>query len=275
HVLNRLIRTTMTMQLLLATFVLLTNHQMSKEIKILKFPRVNSTNLLAQKMLAEHSIESDTVIWTLDQFGGRGQRENRWEVEPGQNLTFSLAFFPEQLAVNQQFSLSEATALGVLDAIASLIDTEELTIKWPNDIYLGAKKVGGLLLEHSIMGAFIETSVIGIGINVNQRIFPANLPNPTSLAMESGKEFDLEELLEVTIQHLFARYAMLNEHKIASLHEEYRYSLFRKEGYHTFETDKGQFTAKIADVKRTGELILEVVNGDQAAYAFKEVGYVL
>lgn len=265
----------MTIRLHFATFAFLTHQKMSQEIKILKFPRVNSTNLLAQQMLAERSIESDTVIWTPDQYGGRGQRENKWEVEPGQNLTFSLIFYPPQLPANQQFSLSEATALGVLDAIASLVGSERLTIKWPNDIYIGAKKVGGMLLEHSIMGSTIDTSIIGIGINVNQRIFPSNLPNPTSLAIESGQEFNLEELLETTVQHLFARYAMLHEQSTVILHEEYCHNLFRRDGFHCFETDKGHFTAKIADVKRTGELILEVLDGSKTAYAFKEVSYVL
>jgi len=248
---------------------------MSQTIKILKYTRVNSTNLLAQQMLAEHSISSDTVIWTNDQFGGRGQRENKWEVEPGKNLTFSLIYFPKRLMVNQQFSLSEATALGVLDAIAHFIDNDKVTIKWPNDIYIGNKKVGGLLLEHSIMGNSIDTSVIGIGLNVNQQVFSPKLPNPTSLFIESKKEINIEALLDKVILQLYARYCIIEEQKLADLHAEYCSNLFRKDGYHTFETDKGSFTAKIADVKRTGELILEIQGAGQTAYAFKEVRYVL
>lgn len=248
---------------------------MDQEIRILKFSRVASTNLLAQQMLADQSIIADTVIWALDQFGGRGQRESSWDVEPNKNLTFSLIFFPEELAVNQQFMLSEATALGVLDSIASTTGCKELSIKWPNDIYINNKKVGGLLLEHYLMGSSIQTSIIGIGINANQKSFAPNLPNPTSIALETGNEIDIEELLDCTIQQLYIRYEMIAEQKFTELHQEYCYSLFRKEGYHTFETDQGRFTAKIADVRRTGELILEVDNGNQSAYAFKEVRYVI
>ncbi len=217
----------------------------------------------------------ETVIWALEQSDGRGQRNNSWIVEPGKNLTFSIILNPHYLPINKQFALSQVTATAISEVISALIPNKKVTIKWPNDIYIDNKKVGGLLLEHSIMGSEIDYSIVGIGINVNQTEFPKSLPNPTSLSTESGICYDLEALLETLIQSIFSKLEKLKAQRYSEIHQEFKHRLFRNEGFHLFENEAGQFTAKIADIHQTGEMVLELADGSQTAYAFKEVSFVI
>ncbi len=248
---------------------------MSSQIQLLKYPVIDSTNSFAHQMVATQRPELETVIWAMEQSNGRGQRDNKWLVEPGKNLTFSIIIYPHYLPINRQFSLSQATAIAIAEVLSDLIPNNTVAIKWPNDIYVDDKKIGGLLLEHSIMGSSIDYSIAGIGINVNQESFPESLPNPTSMNIATKKEYDLEKLLEALVRSFFAQMERIKAEMYEEIHADYKRRLFRKEGYHLFETDKGQFTAKIADIRQSGELILEVANGNQTAYAFKEVGYIL
>jgi len=248
---------------------------MSNEIQIIRFNSVESTNSTAHQMVATERPESEAVVWALEQSKGRGQRNNSWVVEPSKNLTFSIIVYPSYMPINRQFSLSEVAATSVASVISELVADAPVTIKWPNDIYIGNKKVGGLLLEHSIMGSSIDYSVVGIGINVNQVEFPQSLPNPTSLAVETNAEYDLEELLEGFIQSFFSQLELLKSGLYDEIHEKFKYKLFRNQGFHQFENEAGQFTAKIADVRQSGEMVLEMADGRQVAYAFKEVSYVI
>lgn len=248
---------------------------MNNEIQVIKFDSVESTNSTAHQLVATERPENDTVIWALEQSKGRGQRNNCWVVEPSKNLTFSIVVYPSYMPINRQFSLSEVAATSVVSVISELAADAHVSIKWPNDIYIGNKKVGGLLLEHSIMGSSIDYSIVGIGLNVNQVEFPRSLPNPTSLAIETNTEYDLEVLLERLIQSFFSQMELLKSGRYDEIHEAFKTNLFRNEGFHLFENEEGQFTAKIADVRQTGEMVLEMADGRQAAYAFKEVSYVI
>jgi len=248
---------------------------MSSQIQLLKYPSLESTNSYAHQMVANERPQTETVIWALEQSNGRGQRDNIWLVEPGKNLTFSIIIYPDYLPINRQFSLSQATALAITEVLSEVIPHEKVAIKWPNDIYVGNRKIGGLLLEHSIMGSSIDYSVVGIGINVNQVIFPESLPNPTSLAVETKTEYELEELLEKIIRTFFAHLERVKAGMYEEIHADYKRKLFRNVGYHLFETETGCITAKIADIRQTGELILEVPDGNRTAYAFKEVAYII
>ena len=248
---------------------------MSSQIQLLKYPTLASTNSYAHQMVANERPEIETVIWALEQSNGRGQRDNKWLVEPGKSLTFSIIIYPHYLPVNRQFSLSQATAFAIAEVLADLIPNKNMAIKWPNDIYVGNKKIGGLLLEHSIMGSSIDYSIVGIGINVNQVTFPQSLPNPTSLTIETMNDYDLEKLLETIVRSFFSQMERVKAGLYEEIHTDYKRRLFRKEGYHLFETDNSRFTAKIADIRQTGELILETTDGNQTAYAFKEVAYII
>ncbi len=248
---------------------------MNNQIQIIKFDSLASTNSEAHQIVATARPKIETVVWALEQSNGRGQRDNRWVVEPGKNLTFSIIIYPSYLPIIRQFSLSQVTAIAIADVFSQLAPNKKVTIKWPNDIYIDDKKVGGLLLEHSIMGSAIDYSIVGIGLNVNQAEFPKSLPNPTSLTIETGNSYNLEEVLDTLLQSFLLHLEMLKAHNYNEIHEEFKRRLFRNEGFHLFGTEAGQFSAKIADIRQTGEMVLELADGSQTAYAFKEVSYVI
>ncbi|MDE6668417.1 MAG: biotin--[acetyl-CoA-carboxylase] ligase [Muribaculaceae bacterium] len=157
---------------------------------------VSSTNT----WLAQHAAELPhlTMVTAARQIAGRGQRGNSWESEPGANLTFSLLIRPEDMPARSQFSISEATALAVTDLLATYGLTA--TVKWPNDIYVGDRKICGILIEHAVMGTSIMHSIIGVGLNVNQTRFISDAPNPVSLLQLTVSDFseqsELSELSE-------------------------------------------------------------------------------
>ena len=140
-----------------------------------------SSNDEARKAI--DSLDNLSVVAVRCQTKGRGQHTNTWETEPGQNLTFTIVLKDLQILPSEQIAISQITALSVVDFLA--MHDIEAKIKLPNDIYVDAKKICGILIENSICSNKIVWSIIGIGININQTIFPASLPNPTSILLET------------------------------------------------------------------------------------------
>ena len=170
---------------------------------IYRFEELTSSNDEA----ADARYREGDVVWVERQTAGRGQRGHRWESEEGLNLTFSVVFEPSFLVPTRQFMLSEAVALAVCDTLARF--GIEARIKWTNDIYVGDRKITGMLIENKLRNGGIMRSVAGIGLNVNQTRFDPVLPNPVSMAAATGCEFDRREVLEALRGDLDARYAML------------------------------------------------------------------
>ena len=138
--------------------------------------------------------EEGVIVAARCQTGGRGQKGNSWEAQPGKNLTFSAMWKPRGIAAREQFSISEAVALAVVDFLEDAGINAK--VKWPNDIYVDDRKICGILIEHSVMGTEISRTIAGVGINVNQREFLSGAPNPVSMASIAGTEFPTERLLE-------------------------------------------------------------------------------
>lgn len=235
----------------------------------------NSTNslLAAQCGILPHGA----VIAARVQTAGRGQRGNTWESEPDANLTFSMLLRPRTILAARQFELSMLVALGVCDALAEA-SGETFSVKWPNDIYYGDKKICGILIENSLEGVRIGRSIAGIGINVNQRQFVSDAPNPISLSSITGRDYDLASLLEDVCDTVITRF---DSYEAApdpdTLVHEYRTRLWRGTGFHLWHdtaSDK-DFHAEIADVASTGILTLRDRTGQLHPYAFKEVSAVL
>lgn len=174
-----------------------------------QFAKLASTNDYALLLLSKSKPSEGTVISTLNQYKGRGQIGSTWESEAGKNINFSLILYPTFLPVKDQFQLNQAMSLGVRDFVAEYL-LNPVKVKWSNDIFVKGKKVAGILIQNSIMGSQIRSSVIGIGINVNQTEFASNLPNPTSLKLEMGTDFDLVKLGAGLCQCLEQRYLKLN-----------------------------------------------------------------
>lgn len=233
-----------------------------------------STNTYLARMAT--MLPSGTVIYTHHQSAGRGQRGNSWEAEPGKNLTFSMLVKNPRVAPAAQFCISEAVSLAIVDFLSQY--ATGFTIKWPNDIYHGDRKICGILIEHSLCGNAIKHTIIGVGINVNQHEFHSDAPNPVSLWQIIGKEVPLEEALRDVCTRIENAVASLADAaSLAALHSRYLQSLYRRDGkLHDFMLPSGErFRATIDDVQPTGTLMLGHEDGTVRGYAFKEVAFVL
>lgn len=240
-------------------------------MKIIALDTVDSTNEYAKALPTNDSREL-TLVTAEFQETGRGAGTNKWESERSENLLFSIIARPLQLLASRMFALSEVTSLAICDALNSY--TEGFQIKWPNDIYFGDKKAVGMLIENDIRGKFVNRSIIGVGVNINQDIFHSDAPNPISLAQILGRRKDRDQVQDKIIQRFKHYYKMLEEQQFSALHNRYLLHLYRWQEYHAYEDGKGTFQARIIDVEPTGHLIIEDKNKGLKRYAFKEVRFI-
>ena len=244
---------------------------------IVDLDSAESTNNYALNLLREKQPFEGTVVRTFRQTLGRGQRQKQWESEDFSNLTFSIIYYPVFLSVSRQFQLSKAIALGVADFVKSVVQTDpdsyrDVKIKWPNDIYVGKKKIAGILIENSVSGNKISSAVIGIGLNVNQTKFSAEIPNPVSLKMISGKELDLEKCFQELSVTLEARYMQLKAGKENVINEQYHKALFGLNEQREFIIENKKRIAEIVGVDELGRLKLSEA-GDISAHDLHHVVY--
>lgn len=240
---------------------------------VIRLAETDSTNNYLRDLLAKERLPEGSVVATDFQSAGRGQVGNSWESERGQNLTFSIVVYPTSIPVRDQFLLSQVAALSVRDTFATYVD--EVSVKWPNDIYWKDKKICGMLIENDVMGQNIAQSIIGIGMNINQRVFQSNAPNPVSLSQITGKDYDLRSVLSLFLSKFYTRYLQLLRDETESLRAEYRRHLFRGDGFHRFRDSQGIFDGRIAGIEPDGHLLLEDSERNVRSYAFKEVQFVL
>ena len=164
-------------------------------LKILHFDELDSTNVYLYDKISEKNDIADMVVVASHQTAGRGMDKNRWESEAGKNLLFSIALNVNFLDAENQFKISQAVSVAITETLSEIIYNQRIFIKWPNDIYFGDKKLAGMLIQNTIEGKKMGVSIIGIGLNVNQIEFSKDIPNPISLKMITGEDYDLEILL--------------------------------------------------------------------------------
>jgi BirA family biotin operon repressor/biotin-[acetyl-CoA-carboxylase] ligase len=237
--------------------------------EVWEFPELESTNAEAGRRAGE--MKDRSVIVTGRQTRGRGQEGNSWESEPGKNICMTVVFRPRELPAGEQFAISMVVALGTRDLVARHV--EGCTIKWPNDIYAGDRKIAGVLIEHVVTGNTISLSLCGVGLNVNQTRFTSDAPNPVSLALLTGGELSTRQVLEELLAAIDGRYRSLPDAR--GLRRDYLAALYRREGTHAWEDREGRFRASIRGVDAYGQLVLEDEGGGQRVYGFKEVKHVL
>ena len=224
----------------------------------------NSTNTLLKELLAKGEWpENERFLYAGYQTAGRGQTGNGWESEEGKNLLCSILLPPTK----NLYFLNIAVSVAVCRAMSEL-GMSELGIKWPNDIYWNDKKLAGILLENAIVGSEVKYSIAGIGLNVNQTVFVSNAPNPVSLKQITGKEYDIDELMERLMEEIDQ---VLNE----DVWPYYKAHLYRGKGFWPFEDQNGRFEARIEDVLPTGQIVLRDQNGQVHQYGFKQVKYII
>lgn len=238
---------------------------------MIKIEELCSTNDYASEIVSKGFVPDFTAIVTEFQTKGRGQRGNYWVSEAGQNLLFSIIVHPTEIPIKEQFILSQAVSLALREVVS--LYCEPVSIKWPNDIYVGNKKVAGILIENSIREKKIETAIIGIGLNVNQLEFEG-VPNPTSLRAESGHELNKDEVLAQFLSRFRQLYGEMSTNAVA-IRSEYKARLYEYGKMRQYKDATGIFSGQIIDVDADGQLLIADANGDLRRYYFKEVEYLL
>ena len=246
---------------------------------IYHFPITASTNDDAR----DEKYHEGDVVWADFQTAGRGQRGHEWHSRKGENLTFSVVLEPTFVPIPEQFSVSEVVALSLVDMLAEYGITAK--IKWTNDIYVGDRKLVGILIEHSLASTTLRRTIVGVGINVNQTEFDSSIPNPVSMAQLLGRELNAEEVLQCFLKHLQENYELLRRIKNSQLstlnsqlvlHHRYNELLYRLNEYYTYALPSGEkFSAKILGTAPSGALRLEDKEGKSKDYLFKEVEFVI
>ncbi len=236
-------------------------------------PTCQSTNDEAADKIAHNQADEGLIVITDRQTAGRGQRGNQWEAEPGTNLTFSLVLRPSFLNAVEQFWLNMAVSLGITDALDPLAGPL-LRIKWPNDLYIGNQKLGGILIENTLQGHTLAWSVIGIGLNVNQTGF--QYPTATSLQSRFPlpEGYDLSGVLMSLLEGIERRYLQLRAGNRDIIRASYLQRLFRYQEEHAFRADGNMFRGIITGVDPTGRLLVQV-GPDLRTFGFKEVEFVV
>ena len=242
-------------------------------MNLLKPNATDSTNSTLRELNRKDDLEDWTVIWAEHQLKGRGQQGSSWHAEKGKNLTFSILYRPLALKVHHQFLLNCAISIGIFKALKK-VGVPRLKIKWPNDIMSGSMKLGGILVENSVLKNKISNSIIGIGLNVNQGDFPTDLPNAVSLRQLLQKEFDRESLLLEIVKAIEEETALIDGPSRSSLVTTYENLLFKRNQVHMFRDLKGnEFPGQILGVTDTGLLKMEKEDESVEFYGFKEITY--
>ena len=233
------------------------------------YETIDSTNTEALRRL--DGIPSGTVLAARSQTAGRGQRGNTWFTEPGKNLTFSVVLKDLGLKASDSIRLNALTSV----AVASLLERYGVqpVIKWPNDIYVSGRKICGMLIENTLDGAMLGASVVGIGININQREFP-QLANATSLALCTGKDEALEEVLAVFLEIFEGMLSRLDSPELWERYASRLYRLGKTARYYDILREE-EFEGVIQGVEPDGRLCILDAGGERRHYRFKEVSYIL
>lgn len=242
-------------------------------MNIIELEETASTNTYLRQMTdAEHAI----VVSARRQSAGRGQRGNTWEAEPDANLTFSVLVRTKGIPPAKQMAISRATSLAIVRWLDRYLPQGvEASIKWPNDIYVGDSKICGILIEHVLTAGRIERTVIGVGININQREFYSDAPNPVSLTQLTGLTYPLDKMLREVASEIISFVEAEDTFGGDLTPEVYMSRLWRRDGYYPYRDASGDFTARIADVAPDGTMALERPDGTISHYAFKEVTAIL
>jgi BirA family biotin operon repressor/biotin-[acetyl-CoA-carboxylase] ligase len=230
---------------------------------------VGSTNEFALELCHAERPAEGTVVVTKYQSDGRGQRGKKWVSERGVSAMFSVIYSPSDIPPTNQFVLVQMASIAVYKAIQELDSHLEVTIKWPNDIYIEDMKVGGILIQNILKGGTIDYTVIGMGVNLNQDIFPEELPNPTSLLLETGLEYDRMEFIKLVVKYLDQ---MLIKRDVENLNEDYHRALYLKDEDSIFYLNDEIIEGRILGTDASGKLKIDV-EGVIKKFTFGELVY--
>ncbi|MCX8020575.1 MAG: biotin--[acetyl-CoA-carboxylase] ligase [Chitinophagaceae bacterium] len=266
------------------------------DFPLIELPSVDSTNRFARQLIRENKARHGMAVFTMHQTAGKGQRGKVWISEPGKNIAISIIIEPQRLKLRHPFHLSVSIALAVHDFFSQYTNGD-IAIKWPNDIYWKDKKAGGILIENIFSGQHTENenheahtsfplerknndsaslwtwAVAGIGLNINQTEFTAELPNPVSLRQITGKTFDVRRLTAELYEKVKQYLELVLHHSFQSLPEKYNQSLYKRGEQVRFKKQNRIFEAKILHVTDSGTLLVE--HGIEEEIHFGEAEWLL
>lgn len=240
--------------------------------KRINLTEVDSTNAFMKQLVSNSDGEVEGLVVTaISQFKGRGQQGNTWESEDGKNLTFSVFLKPNVLVKNQ-FIISKVICLGIVDFLNEL-NIEAVKIKWPNDIYIGNQKVAGILIENSLKSDKVNSTIIGVGLNVNQTSF--NSGNyPTSILNVKGVEQNLDVLLNQLLFFIEKRYVLLKQQKEKIIDNDYLHFLYGKDEKMIFKVKGEVLNGVIKGVDLSGKLQI-LINDQVERFDLKEIKFLI
>jgi len=237
---------------------------------VLFLPECHSTNDIALQRIRQGNAKEGSIIICEHQTQGKGQRGNTWEAEKGSNLTFSLVLQPDFLDLSEQFYLN----MMVSNAIRRLLHdyVPSLKVKWPNDLVVpSVGKMGGILIENVVGSGGWEYSVVGIGLNINQKSF--SVPAACSLATLTGSQFDLQELFRLLVTYLEQGYLALKRRKNFEIKAEYISHLYLLNEKCEFIVSEKALVGQITGIDETGSLLIETETGDLLRFGLKEITF--
>ncbi len=238
--------------------------------KLERYSSLDSTNMYASHLLRNKRPEEGTVILSDFQTQGKGQQGNNWVSEKGKNLTLSIILFPCFLKAELQFYISMALSLGLIGYLKKF-KLPEVKIKWPNDIIVNKRKISGILIENSILKDKISNSVLGIGLNVNQENFPANIFNPTSLKKELKRELNIDSVLMELLESIEYWLTLLYKNEFEFIKESYEKELFLRNIWSAFSIYDGEIRGLISGVNEIGQLQIKKSDNTIQSFNFKEI----
>lgn len=223
---------------------------------LLQFNRVTSTNNVLSEMLSNSKpLAEGSVIMAVEQTEGRGQLGSYWESEAGKNICLSLLYRPEFLTIDKQFYLSMAISMGICNFLEAELKCK-VQVKWPNDIYIKQHKIAGILIENSLQANYLKTSIIGIGLNVNQLTFSSKAANAVSMKQLSGIEYSIDDIVQSLFNALEYWYLMLKNGKTVQIKEEYLSKLMHYKTNAYYKIGDKELQCEISNIEEGGRLVL-------------------
>ena len=245
----------------------------SKISRYIYLKEIPSTNAYIAGIISKSKPQHDFCAYTYNQTEGRGQIGRKWFSDHNKNICLSILVQHKDLEVHRQFELNMAVCLGILEYIKMILGPGDVKIKWPNDIYFKDQKLAGILIQNQISGQYISSSIIGVGLNVNQILFPDDIPNPTSLRLIKQKKFNLFNELTKLSENIYDSINYFKEQP-QNLFEKYINSIY---GIHQIRQFKDQdnhiFKGIIKGINPSGQLLVEVEN-KILKFNFREIGFI-
>jgi BirA family biotin operon repressor/biotin-[acetyl-CoA-carboxylase] ligase len=248
-------------------------HKLLPNKRIVYLPSCHSTNALALEGVSKGTINAQDLVITPIQTSGKGQRGNTWFSEPHQNLTFSLVYdSASKINFQHIFDLNMLVSLGILEALKLLkINPIGLKIKWPNDIFFNNQKIGGILIENKFHNTKTYTSVIGIGLNVNQKDFKRL--NASSIAAISGFDYDLNLVISTLVKSIDIYFENYTDNEYKNLYNKYLNQLYLFDKQSFFSANESIFEGKIIGLTREGNLQIQTVEGEIKLFGIQDVKF--